>query len=224
MLQDAKEPAMIASAAPPVATAPIMAAKMLRPYLLSTDRRKEPVNEKQRNEISKFLSYVLRHEPQAIGLQLDVDGWAQIDLLILAAAKQGHELSRAIIESIVESSEKKRFALSADGQRIRAVQGHSNAEVRLQHVEKVPPEILYHGTATRFLQSILKQGLIPGSRHHVHLSQDIQTATAVGQRYGKPVTLKVESLRMHQQGYTFFQAENGVWLTDHVPVSFIQQD
>lgn len=182
------------------------------------------MNEKQRNEISKFLSYVLRHEPHAIGLQLDPEGWGQIDSLILGAAKEGHVLDRELIEIIVESSEKKRFALSDDGQKIRAVQGHSTEEVKLQHVEKIPPPMLFHGTATRFLEAILQQGLIAGSRHHVHLSDDIQTAVAVGQRYGKPVTLKVESLRMHQQGYKFYQAENGVWLTDHVPASFITLD
>ncbi|WP_205965059.1 RNA 2'-phosphotransferase, partial [Rahnella sp. Larv3_ips] len=97
-------------------------------------------------------------------------------------------------------------------------------DVNLQHIEKKPPEFLYHGTATRFLESILQQGLIAGSRHHVHLSQDITTAVAVGQRYGKPAVLKVEALRMHQQGFNFFQAENGVWLTNHVPVYFISTE
>ncbi|AOE63732.1 RNA 2'-phosphotransferase [Pseudomonas corrugata] len=178
---------------------------------------------KRLNETSKFLSYVLRHEPQAIGLQLDSEGWADIESLIAGAAEDGRPLNMDLIQAVVSSSDKKRFSLSDDGLRIRAVQGHSTGTVSLQHVEKEPPELLYHGTATRFLESIREKGLIPGSRHHVHLSQDMQTAIAVGQRYGKPVVLKVDALRMHQQGFKFFQAENGVWLTDHVPASLISE-
>ncbi|CAH0321132.1 RNA 2'-phosphotransferase [Pseudomonas mediterranea] len=178
---------------------------------------------KRLNETSKFLSYVLRHEPQAIGLQLDSEGWADIESLIAGAAEDGRPLDMDLIQAVVSSSDKKRFGLSDDGLRIRAVQGHSTGTVSLQYVEKEPPELLYHGTATRFLESIREKGLIPGSRHHVHLSQDMQTAIAVGQRYGKPVVLKVDALRMHQQGFKFFQAENGVWLTDHVPASLISE-
>lgn len=179
---------------------------------------------KQLNGTSKFLSYVLRHEPQAIGLQLDSEGWADIDALIAGAAKDGRALNIALIQAVVSSSDKKRFSISDDGLRIRAVQGHSAASVNLQYVEKEPPEFLYHGTATRFLESIWQRGLIAGSRHHVHLSQDIPTAIAVGQRYGQPVVLKIEALRMCQHGFKFFQAENDVWLTNHVPMSFIHKD
>lgn len=175
------------------------------------------MNTKRLNETSKFLSYVLRHEPQAIGLQLDSDGWTNIDELIAGAAKNGWGLDIGIIKEVVSSSEKKRFSISEDGQHIRAVQGHSTISVSLQHIEKEPPEFLYHGTATRFLESIRQHGLIAGSRHHVHLSQDIPTAIAVGKRYGKPVVLKIEALRMYQQGFSFFQAENGVWLVNNVP-------
>lgn len=181
------------------------------------------MNAKTRNETSKFLSYVLRHEPQAIDLQLDSEGWADIDALIVGAAKDGRQLDRALIQAVVSSSDKKRFSLSDDGQRIRAVQGHSTTSVSLQHAEKTPPDTLYHGTATRFLESILQQGLLPGSRHHVHLSQDISTAIAVGQRYGTPVVLNVDAREMHRQGFTFFQAENGVWLTASVPVEFVRE-
>ncbi|AKK00371.1 RNA 2'-phosphotransferase [Pseudomonas chlororaphis] len=176
---------------------------------------------KRLNETSKFLSYVLRHEPQAIGLQLDGEGWADIGSLIAGAACDGRSLDIALIQAVVDSSDKKRFSLSEDGLRIGAVQGHSNASVRIQYIEKEPPALLYHGTATRFLDSIREKGLIAGSRHHVHLSQDMPTAIAVGQRYGKPVVLEVEALRMHQQGFSFFQADNGVWLTDHVPANFL---
>ncbi len=176
-----------------------------------------------RTEISKFLSYVLRHEPESIGLTLGRKGWADIGLLIAGAAGAGKSLSRAAIEDVVATSDKKRFALSEDGQRIRAVQGHSTASVSRNYEERVPPPVLYHGTATRFLDSIRAQGLIPGSRHHVHLSADPQTAATVGQRYGKPAVLKINALRMHQQGIKFYQAENGVWLTDTVPPQFIAE-
>lgn len=177
---------------------------------------------KQHAETSKFLSYVLRHEPQAIGLALDREGWADITALIAGARQSNHALDEALIRTVVESSDKKRFAISEDGLRIRAVQGHSTESVAITCAEKLPPEFLYHGTATRFLESILKEGLQPGERRHVHLSDDVQTATAVGQRYGKPIVLKVEALRMYQQGFKFFQAENGVWLVDNAPVAFIQ--
>lgn len=178
---------------------------------------------KQHAETSKFLSYVLRHEPHAIGLALDSEGWAEIDALITGAKTAGRDLDVALIRAVVAGSDKKRFAISEDGLRIRAVQGHSTDTVAIQHEAKVPPELLYHGTATRFLDSILAEGLRPGERHHVHLSADITTATAVGQRYGKPVVLKIEALRMHQQGFKFFQADNGVWLTDPIPAKFIDQ-
>ncbi len=178
------------------------------------------MSNRQLDDISKFLSFVLRHEPQAIGLQLDSEGWASIDRLIEGAAREGRDLDLQLIRAVVGGSDKKRFGISEDGLRIRAVQGHSTADVQLQHTEKQPPEWLYHGTATRFLPAIEREGLIPGARHHVHLSADRSTAMDVGKRYGTPVLLKVEALRMHQQGFKFFQADNGVWLTDKVPVEF----
>ena len=179
------------------------------------------MSRKAAEEVSKFLSYVLRHEPQAIGLLLDSEGWARIDALIEGAAREGRQLTPELIAEVVASNDKKRFALSEDGQRIRAVQGHSSKTVNLQLAEQQPPAVLYHGTATRFMDSINQQGLIPGARHHVHLSQDLATAEAVGQRYGKVVILKIAAQDMQAQGYTFYQAENGVWLTDHVPVDFL---
>lgn len=176
---------------------------------------------KQHTETSKFLSYVLRHAPQTIGLTLDREGWADIGMLIDGAQHSGRILDVDLIRAVVTSSDKKRFAISDDGLRIRAVQGHSTESVAITYAEKVPPEFLYHGTATRFLESILKEGLKPGERQHVHLSEDVQTATAVGQRYGKPVVLKIEALRMHQQGFKFYQAENGVWLTTNISPAFL---
>ena len=179
------------------------------------------MNKKTLEDASKFLSYVLRHEPQAIGLALDSEGWADIDALIAGAATEGRQLTRELIEQVVRDNDKKRFALSAGSQRIRAVQGHSSKAVQLQLEERQPPAVLYHGTATRFMDSINEKGLIPGSRHHVHLSQDIETARGVGQRYGKVVVLQIDAQAMQARGCTFYQAENGVWLTDQVPAGFI---
>jgi putative RNA 2'-phosphotransferase len=176
---------------------------------------------KQLNDTSKFLSYVLRHEPQAIGLTLDSEGWANINALIDGANQSGKAITRELIQQVVDTSDKKRFSISDDGQRIRAAQGHSTDTVAITYPEKEPPEFLYHGTATRFLESILKEGLKPGERHYVHLSEDEQTAIVVGQRYGKPVVLKIEALRMFQQGFKFLQAENGVWLVGSVPAEHL---
>lgn len=178
---------------------------------------------KQLSEVSKFLSYVLRHHPDAIGITLDREGWVDIASLISAAVKAGKQLDLERIQTVVATSDKKRFAISEDGLRIRAVQGHSTASVDINYVAKVPSEFLYHGTATRFMESIRKEGLLPGSRQYVHLSQDEHTARAVGQRYGKPVVLKIKALLMHEQGFKFFQAENGVWLTPTVPREFLQE-
>ena len=176
---------------------------------------------KQLTDTSKFLSYVLRHEPQSIGLMLDNEGWVFIDELIDAATRNGNTLDRDLLLQVVESSDKKRFTISDDGLSIRAAQGHSTSAVSISYPEKVPPEFLYHGTASRFLEAILQEGLKPQSRHYVHLSEEIATATSVGQRYGKPVVLKIEALRMYQQGFKFFQAENGVWLTQNVLNQYI---
>jgi putative RNA 2'-phosphotransferase len=170
---------------------------------------------------SKFLSLVLRHQPEVIGLTLDESGWTSVDELLAKAAAAGTPIDRATLDEIVATNEKKRFTLSDDGTRIRAAQGHS-VEVALGIEPVVPPDMLYHGTATRFLDSIRTQGLIPGSRQQVHLSGDEATAVAVGQRHGKPVVLRVAAGRMHAAGYAFYRADNGVWLTDTVPPGFLE--
>lgn len=172
-------------------------------------------------ETSKFLSFILRHDPGSIGLVLDTQGWADVDDLIARATASGRHLDRATLEGIVAANDKKRFTLSADGRRIRAAQGHS-VEVDLGLEGAVPPSPLYHGTATRFLDSIMSDGLKPGSRQKVHLSAELATARAVGQRHGKPVVLLVDAARMHAEGHAFWRAENGVWLTDAVPPRFLQ--
>ncbi|ALV27823.1 RNA 2'-phosphotransferase [Pannonibacter phragmitetus] len=170
-------------------------------------------------EISKFLSFVLRHKPEAIGLELDPEGWAEVDTLI---AKSGIPLTPALLRDVVASSDKQRFALSADGLYIRANQGHSIAvNLGLEAIE--PPEWLYHGTATRFLDSIQLQGLRPQNRQHVHLSADPQTARNVGKRHGQPTVLTVSALLLHREGHPFFRSRNGVWLTTHVPQDAISE-
>lgn len=171
-------------------------------------------------KISKFLSLVLRHKPSTIDLILDAGGWAQVDKLLAAAKKAGVPLNRDILRQVVEQNDKQRFSLSEDGSRIRANQGHS-IPVDLDLESLIPPGYLFHGTATRFLKSIRKQGLLPKGRNQVHLSPDEQTAIKVGQRHGKPVVLTVQSGRMHERGFKFYRSANGVWLTDKVPVEFL---
>jgi putative RNA 2'-phosphotransferase len=171
---------------------------------------------------SKFLSYVLRHAPESIGLTLDANGWAGVDELLAKAGAAGRRLDRATLEEIVATSDKKRFTLSDDGASIRAAQGHS-VEVALGLAPVTPPDTLYHGTATRFLDAIRAEGLKPGSRQQVHLSADAATATAVGSRHGKPAVLIVAAGAMHAAGHSFFRADNGVWLTDHVPPQFLSE-
>jgi putative RNA 2'-phosphotransferase len=168
---------------------------------------------------SKFLSLVLRHEPGKIGLELDPQGWVSIEELLSKAV--GHlPLTAELLHQVVRASDKQRFAISEDGTRIRANQGHS-VPVELGLAAQVPPEQLYHGTATRFLDSIRRQGLLRGKRHHVHLSADTETAVKVGVRHGQPVVLIVQAGDMHRAGHAFFRSDNGVWLVEHVPPSFL---
>lgn len=169
---------------------------------------------------SKFLSLVLRHKPEEIGIWLDQAGWVDVDTLLAAMARHGRAFTREALERLVESSDKRRFAFSEDGKMIRANQGHS-VEVELGYEAVPPPAVLYHGTATRFIDSIRQQGLIKGRRHHVHLSEDQAIASQVGTRYGKLVLLVIDSKSMHESGCAFFVSTNGVWLTDHVPPQFI---
>jgi putative RNA 2'-phosphotransferase len=172
-------------------------------------------------KISKFLSLVLRHKPDKIGIELDTAGWVGINKLLDACTAHGFPIARDELEFVVVNNDKQRFAFSEDGRRIRASQGHS-VEVELAYEPSVPPELLYHGTTQRFLSSIQAQGLLKGKRHHVHLSRDAATALAVGKRHGKPVVLQIRSGDMHRAGHVFFLSANGVWLTDHVPAGFLE--
>jgi putative RNA 2'-phosphotransferase len=167
---------------------------------------------------SKFLAYVLRHKPQAIGLDLDEAGWIPIDVLLHALAAQGRPLDTNRLDRLVTSSGKRRFQ-THDG-RIRAAQGHS-IPVDLDLPPATPPDLLYHGTVERRLPRILAEGLQPMGRHHVHLSPDPATARSVGARSGRPVVLTIAAGAMHAAGHTFYQAANGVWLAAHVPPTYL---
>ncbi|OON70985.1 RNA 2'-phosphotransferase [Hymenobacter sp. CRA2] len=172
-------------------------------------------------KLSKFLSLVLRHEPQAIGLTLDGAGWTDVDELLTRLHQHGHAVDRSLLEAVVAGSDKQRFAFSPDGQRIRANQGHS-VEVELGYAPQTPPELLYHGTAERNVAAIQAEGLVKQQRHHVHLSPDVETAHKVGERHGRPVVFTVRAGEMHRQGHQFYRSDNGVWLTDAVPPQFIE--
>jgi putative RNA 2'-phosphotransferase len=171
-------------------------------------------------KISRKLSYILRHHPDEIGLQLDEQGWGSVAYILSNLKIAGGLLSIDALKEVVETNDKKRFAFNADFSMIRANQGHS-IEVELGYTAQEPPALLFHGTASKSLQSIKGQGLVKGSRHHVHLSTDETTAKKVGQRHGSPVILKVKAKSMYEAGYVFFLTENGVWLTDFVPIQFI---
>ncbi|MFK7979072.1 MAG: RNA 2'-phosphotransferase [Saprospiraceae bacterium] len=173
-------------------------------------------------KLSKFLSLVLRHKPERIGIQLDENGWTDVQLLLQKMQASGKQIDLPTLEAVVANNDKKRFAFSADGAKIRANQGHS-LKVQLGYTPQVPPTILYHGTVEKFLGSIFQTGLDKRKRHHVHLSPEIATATNVGKRRGKPIILAVDSAKMQADGFLFFLSENGVWLTEKVPVKYINR-
>ncbi len=176
--------------------------------------------EKEIVRLSKFLSLVLRHQPEKISIALDENGWTEVTTLMQQANKNGVKLSWEILELVVQTNSKKRFAFNADKTKIRASQGHS-VEVNLNYSPQKPPAILYHGTSERSLHSILATGLHKQNRHHVHLSSDVGTALNVGQRHGKPVVLRVAAEAMAQNGYLFYLSENQVWLTEQVPTEYL---
>lgn len=180
------------------------------------------ISDKENIKTSKFLSLVLRHQPELIGLELEDNGWASVDKLIAKANKYGVQLDLNTLQHIVVTNSKKRFSLSDDLSKIRANQGHS-VEVDLGYIAQVPPEILYHGTAIQNFESILQSGIEKRDRHHVHLSYDVETAIKVGQRHGKPLIFEVDAAQMHIDNFHFYLSENGVWLTDYVPSKYLKQ-
>ncbi|MEK6478273.1 RNA 2'-phosphotransferase [Catalinimonas sp. 4WD22] len=179
------------------------------------------MNPKETKKLSKFLSLILRHQPETIDLSLDEGGWADVEELIQKSRLKQLELDFDKLSYIVENNDKQRFSFSPDHKKIRANQGHSLA-VDLGLVAQEPPNLLFHGTATRNLNSIRQKGLIKGARHHVHLSTDQETAIKVGMRYGKPVVLKIHAGQMYGEGFEFYRSENGVWLTDSVPTQYVE--
>jgi len=179
------------------------------------------MTEKEAIKTSKFLSRILRHNPERFGLKLDSAGWVGVEELLAAVKRHGVALTLAQLKEVVATNDKKRFALSEDGLRIHASQGHS-VEVDLEYSPQEPPELLYHSTATRFLDSIRQTGLQKMQRHHVHLSADKAATFRVGARRGRPVLLTIQAGEMHRAGNVFYRSANGVWLADHVPTEFIE--
>ena len=170
-------------------------------------------------QTSKFIALVLRHKPEAAGITLDGHGWAQVDELIAGVSRR-MPLTREMLEEIVRTDNKQRYSFSPDHQKIRANQGHS-IPVDVELKQAVPPDTLYHGTGEKYVESILREGLLPKSRLYVHLSRDAATAEQVGRRHGKPVLFLVDAAAMVRDGYAFYLSENQVWLTREVPVRYL---
>ena len=168
---------------------------------------------------SRYISLILRHKPETIGISLDEHGWANVKDLIDGVNKT-HKLDMEILEEIVATDDKQRYSFNEDKTKIRANQGHSvNVDVELEEVE--PPEYLWHGTGEKYVKSIRETGLIPKSRLYVHMSDSYGTAILVGARHGKPMVFCVKSGQMYADGYKFYRSKNGVWLTKFVPTEYL---
>lgn len=181
------------------------------------------MTEQHKKKTSKFLSYVLRHHPELIDLNLDENGWANVDELITKLTNDSQKFTFEELDEIVQTNDKKRFIFNEDKTRIRANQGHS-IDINLALIPQQPPEFLYHGTAQSNIESILENGIEKRNRQHVHLSQDKETATKVGMRHGKPIILVINTKEMSEDGIEFYLSENDVWLTDFVESKYIQND
>lgn len=175
---------------------------------------------KNLTDISKFLSLVLRHQPGKIGIDMDREGWVDVNELLVKCRPHLRELDLPLLQKVVAMNDKQRFAFNRDNTQIRASQGHT-VHVDLKLEERNPPEYLYHGTVDRFIESIRSTGLSRMERQHVHLSQTVETALKVGSRRGKPVLLKIRALEMYQDGHRFYLSQNDVWLCDAVPAQYI---
>jgi len=178
------------------------------------------ISDKETTRISKFLSLVLRHQPETIGIILEENGWVNVNELIHKINQNGFSITKDILDYVVETNSKKRFAYNEDQSMIRASQGHS-VEIDLGYKAEVPPLVLYHGTAETNATSILNDGIQKRNRHHVHLSKDEETARKVGMRHGKPVIFEIAANDMSNKGFIFYVSENGVWLTDFVPPEYL---
>lgn len=167
------------------------------------------------------MSLILRHQPETIGLQLDENGWADVSQLLESCESHGKKFSFAELVEVVETNDKKRFIFDESKQKIRASQGHS-IKVDVEFEKRTPPEFLFHGTAERNLEKILSEGLSKMKRHHVHLTDNLETARQVGIRYGKPVILQINCAEMTAEGFEFFISANNVWLVESVPAKFLK--
>ncbi len=174
----------------------------------------------RRRRVSRTLSLMLRHHPERFGVEVDSGGWADVNEVIDGLERHGLDVDRAFLEEVVETNDKQRFAFTPDGRRIRANQGHS-LDVDLGLDPVTPPATLFHGTVVKFLDSIRTGGLNRGSRRHVHLSGDVETATTVGGRRGRPIVLTIAAALMAADGHAFYLSANGVWLTERVPVEYL---
>lgn len=171
-------------------------------------------------KLGKFISLILRHKPEIIGISLDPHGWADVSELIDGINKSGHEIDFETLERIVRENNKKRYSFNADKTKIRANQGHSiNVNVELKKV--IPPEVLYHGTAERFLDSIKEKGILKMSRQYVHLSKNKETAVDVGKRHGKPIVLVIHTKPMIKDGFEFYLSENRVYMCKYIPWKYV---
>lgn len=175
----------------------------------------------KKDNLSKFISLILRHKPEVIGIKLDAQGYVDVKELIEKINNTGKNINIEILEQIVKEDNKQRYSFDEDRNKIRANQGHSiNVDVELKELE--PPKYLYHGTATRFLDNIKKEGIVRQSRLYVHLSNDINTAIKVGKRHGTPVVLEINTEEMYENGYKFYLSENNVWLCEHIPFKYVE--
>ena len=180
-------------------------------------------SDRRMRNTSKFISLILRHNPQVIGITLDEHGWADVKELIDGVNRsEGHYLDQEILEEIVRTDEKQRYSFNEDHTLIRANQGHS-IPVDVELEKRIPPDILWHGTGEKYVTSIKEHGLLPKTRLYVHLSSDIETAKKVGSRHGKPVIFRVDCRKMVQDGYAFFLSANNVWLTEEVPAAYLKK-
>lgn len=174
----------------------------------------------QNVKLSKFISLILRHKPDVIGVELDQNGWCEVDDLLLKMNEKGKSITRSLLDEIVRTDSKGRYTYNSDGTKIRANQGHSIVvDVELQ--KEIPPKYLYHGTIRKYVTSILKAGIKKGQRQYVHLSTNIEVAQTVGKRRGIPVILKIEAGKMHVDGYEFYLSKNKIWLCDYVPSKYV---
>lgn len=189
---------------------------MKRDSLLTDSSRSKDV------ELGKFISLILRHKPQVIGITLDQNGWADTQELLAGINASGRYIDMEILERIVRENNKKRYSFNEDKSRIRANQGHS-ISVNVEMKEMTPPDALYHGTADRFLDSIREKGILKMNRQYVHLSADAETAKAVGKRHGKPVVLVIDTKKMAEDGYIFWLSDNGVWQSEDIKWEYVKK-